>query len=445
MNKEKYPKGPIIKRPLINLLSFRKNPLEYLKNLEKEYGAVSSFKLGKQDLILVKSPEMIKDILVTNQNKFIKGRALEQAKALLGEGLLTSENDIHKKQRRMIQPAFNHSRILHYGEIMTNATQEYIKNWGNNTLKDISIEMTNLTLDIVCRTLFDTKIENNSQIKESLEISLKMFMDLTNPISTLLKNIPTPKKMKFKKASKFFDELINKMIEERRKDKEEKNDLLSILVNAQDEEDNQKKMNNKQLKDEILTLFLAGHETTSNLLTWTFYLLSQNPTIEEKLQEELKEKLNGDIPNTKNVQDLHYAKKIIYEVMRIYPPAWTIGRRNTEKYSFDEFEFEPYTVFLISQFISHRNEKYFPEPEKFDPDRWTDEFKNNIPKFAYFPFGGGNRICIGEHFAIMEAIIILASVYQKFKLRLDKNQKVELEPLITLRPKYGMKMFVSKI
>lgn len=233
------------------------------------------------------------------------------------------------------------------------------------------------------------------------------------------------------------------MIEERRKDTQEKNDLLSTLVHAQDEEDNNKKMDNKQLKDEILTLFLAGHETTSNLLTWTFYLLSQNPSIEDKLKKEIEENLKDEVPNPENINKLTFSKKIIYESMRIYPPAWTIGRRNTDKYIYEDFEFEPYTVFLMSQFISHRNEKYFSDPEKFDPDRWTDEFKNSIPKFAYFPFGGGNRICIGEHFAIMEAIIIMASVYQKFKLRLDKNQKVELQPLITLRPKHGMNMIIK--
>lgn len=445
MIKRSYPAGKASKFSIINLISFRKNIINYLQKTRDKYGEVAYFKLGPQDMILVCSPDMIKDILVTNQNTFIKGRALEHAKVLLGEGLLTSEKELHKKQRRMIQPAFNHSRINNYGLVMADFAQERIKTWENNKRLDISKEMMELTLDIVCKSLFDIQVKEDAEkIRAALAISLEMFMEFTNPIFHLLKNVPSPKKIKFEKALKFFDEIILKIINEKKNSNTEKDDLLSALLNAQDEEDNKKGMDNKQIRDEILTLFLAGHETTSHWLTWTLYLISQNLKVEAEIQKEIESLIGTRSITPEDVNSFVYLKKVLLESLRLYPPAWIMGRRNTTLYKYKDFEIEPNTVFLISQYLMHRDPRFFKDPNKFIPERWTEEMKINLPKFAFVPFGGGNRICIGEHFAWMEVTLILVTILQKWSLRLAKEQVVAVDTSFTLRPKYGMNMILKE-
>ncbi len=443
--KTALPPGPKPFFSFSNVINFRKDTLGFLNQLSKEYGDISFFKMGKQDMIFVNNPDLIKEIFITNSSKFIKGRALELAKVVLGEGLLTSEKEFHTRQRRIIQPSFNHKRINYYGTIMADYAEKYRDKWKDGEIIDIDKEMMNLTLDIVCKTLFDTDMESDTRlIQENLTVALEMFMEITNPFRAILSKLPIPKTLRFEKARKYLDETIMGIIQERRKSEHDRQDLLSILMKLHDEEGDKTGMTDRQIRDEVMTLFIAGHETTSNLLTWTFYLLSQNPEIEEKFYQELEQVLGKRLPTPEDIPNLPYTKKVLTESMRIYPPAWIVGRRNIEEYEIKGFKVKPMTVFLVSQYIMHHNPKYFPQPEVFNPDRWTEEFKGELPRFAYFPFGGGPRLCIGENFAWTEGTLLLSIIAQKWKMKWIPDHPVELSLLITLRPKNGMKMVLEK-
>ncbi|MFN8576357.1 MAG: cytochrome P450 [Candidatus Sericytochromatia bacterium] len=427
-----------------NLLSFRKNPLKFLEQITDKYGEFVKFKLGPENVILVHDPELIKDVFVTNHHKFIKSRGLQMAKIVLGEGLLTSEHELHTRQRKMIQPSFSAKKINYYSEIMTDFTLKYSNSLKNGDEKDISKEMMSLTLDIVCKALFDTDVEaDTKKLQESLEILIAMFDEITNPLYYLLKNTPLPKYKRFYEAKDFVDEIILKMIKERRGNSQDRNDLLSTMLNAQDEDD-KKGMSDNQIKDETLTLFMAGHETTANLLTWTLYLISQNSRVEANIIKEIEQVVGDRTPNYNDIHNFTYLRKVLTESMRIYPPAWIIGRINTEEHLLNEYHIPKGTIFLSSQYIMHRSSKYYKSPLKFIPERWNDDRKNDIPKYAYFPFGTGPRVCIGEQFAWAEGILILSILLKKWRFVLSKEQKIDVKPLITMRPKYGMKMIIKE-
>lgn len=436
--------GSKITIPVFNILYFRKNPTKYLQDLSNKYGDLIKFKLGRQLILILNHPDLIKDVFVTNHHKFIKSKGLQLAKIVLGEGLLTSEHELHARQRKMIQPSFSAKKIAYYCEIMTDITDKYQNNLQDNTEVDLTKEMMSLTLSIVCKALFDSQVESDrDQIQESLTTLVKMFDEVTNPLYYILKNSPLPKYKKFIQAKEFLDQIILKMINERRGNSENRNDLLSFMLNAQDEDD-KKGMSDKQLMDEAITLFLAGHETTANLLSWTFYLISQNPKVEAKIVEEIKNVLSNKVPNFEDIPNFVYLKKVLTESMRLYPPAWLIGRINTEDHSIKGYHIPKGTVILASQYTMHRDKRFYPDPLKFIPERWDDDKKTEIPRYAYFPFGTGPRVCIGEQFAWAEGTLLIAMIMQKWRFFLSKNQKIDINPLITMRPKYGMKMVVRK-
>ena len=436
--------GSKITIPVFNILYFRKNPTKYLQDLSNKYGDLIKFKLGRQLILILNHPDLIKDVFVTNHHKFIKSKGLQLAKVVLGEGLLTSEHELHARQRKMIQPSFSAKKIAYYCEIMTDITDKYQNNLQDNTEVDLTKEMMSLTLSIVCKALFDSQVESDrDQIQESLTTLVKMFDEVTNPLYYILKNSPLPKYKKFIQAKEFLDQIILKMINERRGNSENRNDLLSFMLNAQDEDD-KKGMSDKQLMDEAITLFLAGHETTANLLSWTFYLISQNPKVEAKIVEEIKNVLSNKVPNFEDIPNFVYLKKVLTESMRLYPPAWLIGRINTEDHSIKGYHIPKGTVILASQYTMHRDKRFYPDPLKFIPERWDDDKKTEIPRYAYFPFGTGPRVCIGEQFAWAEGTLLIAMIMQKWRFFISKNQKIDINPLITMRPKYGMKMVVRK-
>lgn len=429
---------------IYQLLSFRKNPIKFLEKLSKKYENIIRFKLGPQDVILLNDPDLIKDVFVTNNHKFIKSKGLQMAKAVLGEGLLTSEHDLHARQRKMIQPSFSAKKISYYSEIMTDFTLNYSNSLKDGDEKDLSSEMMSLTLDIVCKALFDSDVEaDTKKLQDSLGILIEMFDEVTNPFYYLLKNTSLPKYKKFNEAKEFVDQIIFKMIKERRGNSHERNDLLSTMLNAQDEDD-KKGMSDIQIKDETLTLFMAGHETTANLLTWTLYLISQNQRVEAKIIQEINNVVGDRTPNYDDIHNFTYLKKVLTESMRVYPPAWVIGRINTEDHILNNYKIPKGTVILASQYIIHRDSRFYQSPLKFIPERWNEERKNNIPKYAYFPFGTGARVCIGEQFAWSEGILILSILLKRWRFILSKEQKIDVKPLITMRPKYGMKMIIKE-
>lgn len=425
---------------------FRKDPTGFLESLAN-LGEISSFRMGPQQAFLLTNPEMIRDLLVVNAHKFVKGRALQRAKSLLGEGLLTSENEFHLRQRRMIQPAFHRQRIAEYARAMTEFGEKLSDEWHDGDDRDIDREMMRLTLNIVGKTLFSANVEDDAtEIGGAMTTLVEMFNLLLLPFSEILEKLPLPHSIRFKRAKKTLDEVIYKIIDERRKSGEDKGDLLSMLLLAQDEEGDGAGMSDTQIRDECLTLFLAGHETTANALTWTWYLLSQNPEKEAKFHAELDACFaDGHAPNMEDYARLPYTESILAESMRLFPPAWAIGRLSTEEHEFGGYAIPKKSLVLISPFVTHRDPRFWENAGEFVPERWqTQSIKEAGQKYIYFPFGGGIRRCIGEQFAWTEGVLLLATLGRKWKFRLDPQQKIALQAMITLRSKYGMKMRIEK-
>ena len=409
----------------------------------REYGDLPYFRLGSFPVYLLNHPDLVKEVLVTQQNKFIKSRALQRARILLGNGLLTSEGDLHRRQRRLAQPAFHRERLAAYADQMTECALKLRDRWTEGTL-DVSTEMMRLTLAVVGKTLFSADVESEaSEIGEALTTVLKMFNLLMMPFSEYLEKLPLPSMRRFEKARARLDKTIYGMIRERRQSGRDTGDLLSMLLLAQDQEGDGQGMTDQQVRDEALTLFLAGHETTANALTWTWYLLSQNTDCERRLHAEVDEVLQGRPPQATDLPALRYTEMVLAEAMRLYPPAWAIGRMSLEPFELRGLRIEARSILIASPYVMHRDPRWFPDPQRFDPERWLPEARDARPKFSYFPFGGGARICIGERFAWMEGVVALATLAQKWKLRLVPGHKVDTLPLITLRTRHGMKMIAE--
>lgn len=427
------------------MLAYRRGPLPFFQNLAEKYGDISYFKLGPQEAFFLNHPDLIKDVLVTNNQNFMKGLALQRAKRMLGEGLLTSEGEFHRRQRRLAQPAFHRARTRAYATVMTEYGAQMRASWRDGTTLDISEEMMRLTLAIVGKTLFDADVESDApEVGEAMSVVMDLFNTITIPFFELLQKLPLPQLRRFDSARAKLDAIIFRMIEERRRSGKDRGDLLSMLLLAQDEEGDGGRMTDAQLRDEAMTIFLAGHETTANALTWTWYLLSQSPEVETKLHEEIDQVLGGRLPTAEDVARLRYTEMVLAESMRLYPPAWAIGRMALHDCEIGGYVVRRRSLVLLSQYVMHRDARYFSNPLRFDPERWTPEARESRPQFSYFPFGGGPRRCIGESFAGMEGILLLATLAQQWQMRLAPNHVVALRPVITLRPKHGMRMTVQQ-
>lgn len=437
------PRGPRNLPIVGNLVAFRSNPIQFLMGIAREHGDVPFFRLGPYNAYLINHPDYIRDILVTNQANFTKSRALQRARILLGQGLLTNEGQPHLRQRRLVQPAFHRDRLMRYAEVMSAYGVRARDRWKAGSTLDISGEMMRLTLAVVGKTLFSADVEAEApEIGEALTVVLNMFRMLMMPFSEYLEKLPLPSIRRFEKARDRLDKTIYRLIAERRRTGEDAGDLLSMLLLAQDEE-SRGGMSDTQVRDEALTLFLAGHETTANALTWTWYLLSQNLDCERRLHQEIDTVLQGRVPQFDDVPQLRYTEMVFAEAMRLYPPAWAIGRMSKAAFELGELTIPAKSICILSPYVTQRDSRWFPEPARFDPERWMPEAREARPKFSYFPFGGGARVCIGERFAWMEGVLLIAALAQKWKLRLDPAQCVEPLPLITLRTKYGMRMRVE--
>ena len=440
-----YPPGPRARYPGQFLVEVARNPLGMMMAMAAEYGDIAHFRVGPQHLFLFNHPDLIRDVLVTRQKNFHKSRGLERAKKLLGTGLLTSEGDFHLRQRRLAQPAFHRQRIAGYAMTMTEHANRMQSTWNDGQTLDVHHEMMKLTLGIVSKTLFDADVDDEAnEIGEALTTSFESFNLAMLPFTEYIEKLPFPAVRRFNAARARLDSTIYGMIDERRRTGKDRGDLLSMLLMATDAEGDGRGMSDSQLRDEALTIFLAGHETTANALTWTWYLLSQHPGIEARLHAEVDCVLAGRNPAYDDLASLPYTRMVIAESMRLYPPAWAIGRRALESFEVRGFTVPKKSVILMSQYIMHRDPRYFPDPERFDPMRWSAEAQGDRPKFAYFPFGGGTRVCIGEQFAWMEEILLVASIAQRWRMRLVEGHPVDVQPLITLRPRHGMRMTLER-
>jgi cytochrome P450 len=433
------PPGP--PRALAPLIFERlmRRPLETLEQAARRYGDVVYLPALWRRVYFINHPDYIKDLLVTSAHKFEKSPAIKSMQRVLGGGLLTSEREFHLRQRRLAQPAFHRERLASYGSAMAAYAARWRERWRAGMQADLHEELMGLTLAIVGKTLFDYDLTVDSEdIAQSLETFQALFRVMMMPFAPVLERLPLPAMRRLGRARRRVDEIVYRIIRERRASGRDHGDLLSMLLQAQDTDGDGGQMTDRQLRDEALTLILAGHETTANALTWTFYLLAKHPDVEARLQAELDVALAGRLPSVDDLPRLSYAEMVLAEAMRLYPPAYAVGRWSLEDHAFGPYEIPKHSVVLTSQWVMHRDARFFPEPERFDPGRWTPEARATRPKFSYYPFGGGNRVCIGEGFAWMEGVLVLATLAQQWRLRLAPGYRAGTWPVVTLRPRHGM-------
>jgi cytochrome P450 len=440
----KFPPGPKGHFLWGSLRDFTSDTLNYLREIHC-YGDMAHTRFGPFNIYFANSPASIHEVLVTNADKFQKSSVTKWAlKRVLGTGLFTNDGDFWKRQRKLVQPAFHSKRIGAYADVIVNYTQAMVDEWQEGTTLEIDHEMTELTMRVITKTLFDADVAKEAhEISEVITELLAIVNNRSNSLIAYPDWLPLPQNRRLKRLVERLDQLIQGYIDQRRASGEDKGDLLSMLLMAQDEDDGGQ-MTDKQVRDEAITLFGAGHETTAVALTWTWYLLSQHPEIEAKLHSELDAVLGGQLPTLEDLARLPYTQMIIKEAMRLYPPAWGTSREATEEVTISGYPIKKRENIVINIYGVHYDEKYFPEPEKFDPERFSPENEKNIPKYAHIPFGAGPRVCIGNMFAMMEAQLVLATVAQRLRLTLATGHQVVPTRMFTLRPKFGMKMIVAE-
>ena len=442
--KPPLPPGPVTWPSWRNLLRLRRDPLEFLTALAREYGDIAAFKVGPVPIVLLSHPDDVRDLLVTREWNFVKGPGLERTKRLLGEGLLTSEGELHRRQRRLMQPAFHKQQVARYGAAMVDAAARAAAQWQAGERRDLHAEMMRLTLAVVGRTLFDTDVESEAaEIGAALTAAVESFVTFASPITLLLDRLPTPRTRRFEAARDRLNRTIFRMIDERHRRGRAGDDLLGRLLQARDT-DGTGGMSDALVRDEAMTLFIAGHETTANALTFTWYLLSQSPAAEAALHAELDEVLDGRLPTVDDAPKLAYTEMVFAEAMRLFPPAWIMGRRVVTDHHLRGVRLPRNAVAVACQWVMHRDPRFYDDPEAFRPERWRQDAGAGRPRFAYFPFGGGSRLCIGEPFAWMEGVLVLATIAQRWRLRLVPGHPIVLQPKITLRPRDGMPMTIER-
>jgi cytochrome P450 len=443
----RYPPGLQMNLPFYLLRRFFKpgNPIALFEHLAKTFGHMAHYRLGLSHIVFVNEPEFIHEILINQPQNFIKERTQRRMKILLGEGLITSDGEVHRRQRRIAAPAFHRQRIQAYGAIMVDRAAHMRAQWQAQQPIDIASQMMQLALQVVARTLFNTDVtEDVLEINDQVNVIMQLYNYLIAlPRAESYLNWPLPGLIRFRRARARLDQVVQRMIVNRRLDGVDRGDLLSMLLASRDEESDHSGMTDEQLRDEVLTIFLAGYETVANALTWTWYLLSQNPEAEARLHAEIDGVLSGErLPTLEDLPRLRYTEMVFAESMRLYPPAWAMGRQSIADVELGPFRFPAGSYFFFSQYIIQRSADYFADPLRFDPDRFLPENKARRPRFAYFPFGAGGRQCIGEAFAWMEGVLMLATIAQQWRLLFVPGQTVEVQPKITLRPKFPM-MFVA--
>ncbi len=421
-----------------NLAEFRKGRLDCLVRYAREYGDMVKLRFFNRRIYLVNHPDLIEEVLVTQSKHFIKHFALRLNPVVLGKGLLTSEGDFWLRQRRLSQPLFLKNRLAGYAPAMVTATQRLLAEWKAGEARDIHDEMMRLTLAIAAKTLFNTEVNSDAHaVSHAMAVMQNNFLERFNSLYPVPLWIPSPGNLRARRATRQLDEVLFRIIRERRAENVDKGDLLSVLLHARDEDDG-RGMDDRQVRDEAMTLFLAGHETTALVLSWAWYLMARHPEAEQRLWAELDELLAGRTPTVDDWPKLKFTEMIALESMRLYPPAYLIGREATVDCAIGGYAVPRGMTLLMPQWVVQRDPRFYDEPERFRPERWGEERMKSLPKFAYFPFGGGPRVCIGQQFAMMELVLILATLAQKFRFRMQPGATVTPLPTFTLRPVPGI-------
>ena len=444
-----YPPGLRFNLPFYRFHGFfdPRNPILLFEHLRR-YGRAAHYRILFSDVVLLNDPSDIAEVLIEKAACFGKDRTQKRMKILLGEGLITADGEAHRRGRRIAAPAFHRRRIERYATQIVELAQGMREQWRPGAKFDIAGEMMRLALQITARTLFDTEVTPEiHEINDQVNIIMDLYHFLvTVPRAELLLNSPLPQMRRFRAAKKRLDDVVFAMIRARQgeasAESEASGDLLSMLVAARDDEaeGDGRRLTTDELRDQVLTLFLAGFETVANALAWTWLLLGQNPEAERRLHTELDAVLGGRAPTLEDMQRLEYTRMVLSESMRLYPPAWAMGREALEDVPIGPYRLRKGTMVFFSQYIVQRDARWFPDPERFEPERFAPAARAGRPRFAYFPFGGGGRQCIGESFAWMEATLVLATLAQRWRVQLVEDQKIELQPKITLRPKNGIRV-----
>ena len=432
------PKGSLI---MGVMREFNRDTLGFVTHC-RDYGDVVHTRFLYVHAYFLYNPSDIESLLTTNAKSYRKAESFRSPflHRLVGNGLVTSEGDFWRRQRRLAQPAFHRQRISSYGDVMVQYAQRAIASWQPGERRDLARDMTRLTLEIVVKTLFNSDVSDDADhIGEILSGVVKPFASQATVKWILDNRLPTPGHRRYFRAVSEIDRILFRIIAERRASGYDEGDLLSMLLQAQDDDGSQ--MSDAQLRDEVMTLFLAGHETTALALSWSWYLLATNPEAERKFHAELDEVLGGRAPNVSDLPKLKYTEMITKESMRLYPPAYAVGREAIQETEIGGYRVRKGTQLFAFPWVTHRDPRYFDEPDAFKPERW--ESSEQPSKYAYFPFGGGPRQCIGNYFAMMEIVLLLATIGQRFRFKLDPEHKVEVLPVLSLRPKSGIKVIIE--
>jgi cytochrome P450 len=469
-----YPPGPST-NDLFPI--FSRDPLKTLLDIARTYDNISHFKFGRQHVYLLNNPDYIEEVLVDNRRNFVKRRGLKgkERRGLFGDGIMFSQGEFHDRQRRLIQASFYPKQIKMYGNVVTEYAMRMCQQWKDGSILDIHKELMHATLAILCKSALGYEIdrEDHDEIGRAILTTLEYHQRRQMPLGNIIEKIPIlPVNIRFHQALKKLDSIVYDMIKEYRQEegnnngdaknkKENKNNdkinnnLLSSLIHAQYTESKgstsggDEPMTDLQLRDEIMTIMVAGHDPVANALTWTFYLISQHADVEAHLDVELKsvfrEVDDGRIPTVEDIPKLQYIEKVFRESLRLYPPAWSINRKTINDCNIGKYVIPAGSTIITSPYVMHRNPRYFNDPNRFVPERWTEEVNAQLPRFSYFPFGGGVRSCVGEPFAWMEGILLIATIARRWKMIHPPDHSVEFHrPIITLRPKNGMHMKLER-
>ena len=426
------------------MLQFGRSPLEFLTETARTHGPIVKLSLAGKPFYLVTGPEDVERVLVKDAKRYKKDYFIEKLGDVLGKGLLTSEGDYWKRQRKLAQPAFQPKRVDAYAPAMARLTDELTGLFREGETRDLHADMMRVTLDIVAETLFGAVVRDDAAlVAHTVEVIQKRYEGLFGSGLLLDVRLPLPIHIRMRRAVAKVDEMLYRVIEARRGHTEDRGDLLGTFL-AQQDDDGGGGMTNVQLRDEAMTIFMAGHETTALTLTYVFRLLTENPAVEAKLHEELDRVLAGRAPTRADVEALPYTEAVVKESMRLYPPAWTVGREALEDTTLGPYTIKKGDMVITPMWVVHRDEKLFKNADAFRPERWLTDETKHLPRFAFFPFGGGPRICIGNQFAMLEAIVVLAAMARSYRVEVDLKAPFELVPSITLRPAGPMPAKVSR-
>jgi cytochrome P450 len=441
----RVPPGPKGNLLLGSALDIRRDVLGFFTGLHEQYGEFAYYRLAHWPVYLVSDPEAIAEVLIRNHQNFIKNRLFwRQVTAIFGRGLVTSEGELWQRQRRLAAPAFNSKRLDAYAPTFVRLTREMMATWRPGEVREIHGEMMSLTLRIAAKTLFDTEVQQDVETMDhavnalAQEITSRFARPIVIPDA-----VPLPGHIRYRRALRQIEQLVSRMIGERRSVAEDRGDLLSMLLFGRDETGTP--MADRQVRDEVVTLLLAGHETTALALSWTWYLLGKHPTVAGQVADEVRSVLGSSDATPEDMARLPFTEQVITEAMRLYPPAYAIGREALRECELGGYDVRKGLTIYISPWVLHRDARFFDQPQDFRPERWSGDLHRQLPRFAYMPFGGGPRVCIGNRFAMMEAVLILATMVQQCELRGATETPVRPVPSITLRPGTGIHMSIAAV